>query len=226
MSAHDARLVPAAVLGLVSCLAIVSGAQWWLIAGPLAVACVGRALVAAWASRRLANSGSARIALMRQVVVGASVAAAIASLLGAGAAGQLQVRMSDLATAAAAEGARVTVDGVVAQEARPGIADRFTGEPTWEAIVNVVAVDGTACKAPIRVVAALPDGLELGGSVRLEGALNSSHQVRFAAVLWGAEVLGRVALRASARSWAMLATRLGEPRWACLWRCRASPGGW
>lgn len=186
MSAHDARLAPGALLALVTCALVVGGHAPWraLVAG-----LVGAATVSAWAAWRLRSASSTLAGRARHVAVAVAFACALAAVLAAGAGVRDEARASGPLGLALDRGAQVEVTGAVTQEARPAPADRFTGQPRWEASIDAASIDGQTTRALVRVVVSEPQGLVLGSRVALRGALSPSVSARDAAVMWDATVV-------------------------------------
>lgn len=187
MSAHDARLAPAAALSLIACALLGEGIGAWWLTTTLAVIA---GIAAVWASGR---GTAARHAAVRDGALAVATAASIAALLCAGALVREHVEWGGLDPERVAAGHAMEIHGVIVNEPKPALPDRFSGDPRWRASVAATRIDGVPVNLAVDIVLDDPGGIAHGDSVTVRGRWSDTPNPAVAGVIWDArvEVLAR-----------------------------------
>ncbi len=122
------------------------------------------------------------------VGVAVLMAAGVAALICAGATARAQAELGGLEPGDLNARGRVVVHGVVIGEPRPALADRFSGEPRWQATVLASVVHGVPVRAHVDVMVADPGAVALGDTVSVRGSWKETPNPRRQGVIWDAEV--------------------------------------
>lgn len=209
MSAHDARLLPGALLALVMCAANGAGAAWatlLMVAGAL-VTC--GALLAVW-TRGFAGVGGTRAARRdrgasrttgvsqaaercRAVGVSLLTASLLAGVVLIGGAVRSQLGVPDEVAQAVHNREFATVSGRVSGQVLPIGADPFTGRNRWSMVVEASAVQlPGSSPLPVRarfvVVTTAPNDADFGLEVEVSGRLSPSARPGVQGAVWDSQV--------------------------------------
>jgi competence protein ComEC len=183
---HDARLVPSAILSLVTCIAITShAAPWRAVVGALVFAAV---LASSWSALR-APALRASEARIQSAVVCIFFACAAAAIVGAGAGLRADAREPEALREALESSRIVEVRGSVTRAPTPAEADRFGGDPRWFVYLEASIIGADAVRVPLIAVVEEEPRLETGQAIAVEGRISQSHFARASGTLWNARIV-------------------------------------
>lgn len=216
MTAHDGRLLPAALLALLGCWALAGGAPGLSVT--LLCAVIAGMGLAVWGMAR-----GPRRALWRDVGLAAVAAGTLAGVVAGGAA--LRIHWAEQAISSGG-GHLDVMEVVVASHVMPADSDRFTGAARVRFDAVVQAADGASVRIPVTILMdaaqAAQAGVHRGAHVSLHGKLEPGSRAGLG-VVWDASPRDRAhgasqaeALIARVRS-ALTETAAGlDTRWSGL----------
>jgi len=190
---HDVRLMPAALVSLVSCAYAGAYRQWDLVALGWGVAAVMAIACAAVVARLAHGPRGVRWRRWRDVAAVCAFACALTAVVTLMATARWHHDVPEWARSPTS-GERVTIDGTVVSDSKPAGRDVWTGEQRWSIAVEAVeacvapCADARPVRMTVDVVGAAGTPPRLGARVRAEGRASESRDTRRVLTLWDARI--------------------------------------